>query len=488
MKYVFELPESSRYRTWRPIECRVVSQFALTVFLVLLLALHPASFAHAAPPNIVFIMADDLGYGDLGCYGQTRFRTPNIDALAKRGVRFTQAYAGGPVCNPSRSVLMTGRHGGHTAARDNVPHYGSYLEANDITLAEVLKEAGYRTGGIGKWSLGDTGTEGDATAQGFDMWFGYQNQDHAHYYFPEYLDDSAAPDGRVEYPGNSISREIYSHDVMTDRALEFIAASTRQPFFLYAAYTVPHFSHSSEDEDRLSVPNFGPYADKKWSSAAKKYGSMVHRLDRDVGRIVNRIESLGITDKTLIVVTSDQGPLGTGLLQELDNNGPLRGSKRTLYEGGIRIPFIACWEGVLPNDLVSDEIITFWDMLPTLAEIACVQAPSGMDGFSVWNAFLGRPLEKAHDYLYWDYGHTRKRYDQAVRVGDWKGIRHGVGGMIQLFNLASDLGETKDLSREHPDVVRQIETIMRTAVIPSARYEVGTLYQGKPIWQREDHW
>ncbi len=466
----------------------VGGKLTFVALLCLQLPLHATSFARNSRPNIVFVMADDLGYGDLGCYGQTRLRTPNIDALAKRGVWFTQAYAGGPVCTPSRSVLMTGLHGGHTPARDNVPHYHSYLRADDLTLAEVLKSAGYRTGGIGKWSLGDPGTEGDATAQGFDVWFGYQNQDHAHYYYPEYLDDSTSPDDRAAFPGNSTTRKVYSHDAMTERALAFIAELSEQPFFLYVAYTVPHFSDSSEDEDRLTVPNLGPYANEDWSSAAKKYGSMVHRLDRDVGRIVDRIESLGLTDKTLIIFTSDQGPLGTELLKELDNNGPLRGSKRTLFEGGIRVPFIACWESVLPKNSESDEVITFWDMLPTLAEVAGVEVPLGLDGISVWNAFLGRPLKKQHDYLYWDYGHTRGRYDQAVRVANWKGIRHGIRSQVQLYNLAVDLGEENDLSAKHPDVVRQIEAIMETAVIPSARYEVGNIYRGKPIWQREDHW
>lgn len=455
---------------------------------VFVLGLFAFASSLTAQPNIVFIMADDLGYGDLGCYGQKKILTPNIDALAGEGMRFTQAYAGGPVCTPSRSVLMTGLHNGHTPARDNVPHYDNYLEHEDITVAEVLKDAGYLTGGIGKWSLGNPGTVGDATQQGFDMWFGYQNQDHAHYYFPEYLDDSSAPGGKVNYPGNSKTKQIYSHDAMTDRAIQFITESAGKPFFLYAAYTVPHFSARSEDEDRLSVPNLGAYEDKPWSLAARKYASMVSRLDSDVGRIVHLIDSVGLAENTLIIFTSDQGPLDSGPYEELDNNGPLRGAKRTLYEGGIRVPFIARWKGKVPAESVSDQIIAFWDMLPTLAEVAGFPVYSGGDGFSVLDAFLGKALKESHEYLYWDYGHTRQRYDQAVRLDDWKGIRHGVNGSIQLYDLNNDLGEKNDVASEFPEVVKSITRIMDSAAVPNSHYSIGDLYTGSPIWQRSDYW
>lgn len=434
-------------------------------------------------PNIIFIMADDLGYGDLGCYGQEKIQTPNIDALASAGMRFTQAYAGGPVCTASRSVLMTGLHNGHTPARDNVPHYDTYLQPEDITLAEVLKDAGYVTGGVGKWSLGDPGTVGDATSQGFDMWFGYQNQDHAHYYFPEYLDDSEAPSGRINYPGNSKTRHVYSHDALTGRALKFITENAGQPFFLYAAYTVPHFSSPLEDEDRLAVPDLGPYEEKDWSLAAKKYASMVSRLDYDVGRIIHLIDSVGLAENTLIIFTSDQGPLGTGPYEELNSNGSLRGSKRTLHEGGIRIPFIVRWKDTVSENSLNDQVITFWDMLPTLAEVAGLPFYSGADGVSVLESFYGESVRNTHDYLYWDYGHTRNRYDQAVRLGSWKAIRHGVGGPIQLYDLNFDLSEEKDVAVENPEIVKKVEHIMNSAAFPSDRYEIGNLYTGKPIWK-----
>ncbi|MGK0240405.1 MAG: arylsulfatase A-like enzyme [Candidatus Pelagisphaera sp.] len=448
--------------------------YACSVFMVL---------GFGERPNIVLIMADDLGYGDLGCYGQAKIQTPNIDALARGGIRFKQAYAGGPVCTSSRSVLMTGLHNGHTPARDNVPHYNTYLKDGDVTIAEVLKSSGYRCGGIGKWSLGDPGTEGDATKQGFDMWFGYQNQDHAHYYFPEYLDDSEAEGGRAVYPGNSQSRSVYSHDVMTDRALEFIEESAEAPFFFYAAYTVPHFSNKSEDPDRLSVPSLGEYADKPWSLAAKKYAAMVSRLDRDVGLIVDLIEKLWLSENTMIIFTSDQGPFEGGPSEELNSNGPLRGAKRSLYEGGIRVPFIVRWNGRIPAGETSDEVIAFWDMLPTLSEVAEVRLVPHGDGQSVLDAFLGKPLSEKRDYLYWDYGHSRKRYDQAVRLGDWKGIRLGMDEPIQLYHLIRDPGEARNVASQNSNVVNRVAAIMKTAAEPDDRYEIGKRYNGKPIWK-----
>ncbi|WP_211483103.1 sulfatase-like hydrolase/transferase [Fodinibius roseus] len=316
-------------------------------------------------------MADDLGYGDLGSYGQSMIQTPHIDRLAREGIRFTQAYAGGPACTPSRSVLMTGQHNGHTAARDNIPHYHTYLQKEDTTVAEVLQDAGYRTGGVGKWSLGDAGTVGRATNQGFDMWLGYLNQDHAHYYYTDYLDYN---ERRLELSGNAVLREHYSHDILTNKALQFIRKSKDDPFFLYAAFTLPHFSSESEDEHGLTVPSTVPYTDKDWPESARKYAAMVHMLDRDVGRIVELVDELGLGKKTLIIFTSDNGGHRT-IWKEFDTNGPLRGYKRNLTEGGIRVPFIARWTGTVPAGRVSKEVISFQDMMPTFAELAGVASP-----------------------------------------------------------------------------------------------------------------
>ena len=440
----------------------------------------------ATRPNIILIVADDVGYGDFGCYGQKLIRTPNIDRLAGEGIRFTQAYAGGPVCTPSRCVLMTGLHNGHTAARDNVPHYRSYLEDRDVTVAEVLQSAGYRCFGVGKWSLGDAGTVGRATNQGFDHWFGYLNQDHAHYYYPEYLDND---EGRHELRGNTQSQAHYSHDLLTDRALRFIRESTDDPFFLYVAYTIPHFSSKEEDRDGLTVPSTEPYADRDWPEKSKKYASMIHMLDRDVGRLFNLVDEKGIAEQTIVLLTSDNGGHRT-LPEPIETSGQLRGFKRDLTEGGIRVPFIARWKGVIPQDVVSNQIIAFQDILPTFAQLAGARSPQQIDGISIVDALYGRKLTQSRDFLYWDYGHCRNRYHQAVRWSDWKGIRskgHSEEpGMIELYDLANDPTESNDIARRHPAVVRRIRHIMETAPIPSEKYTIGKIYKGRPIWTKSD--
>ncbi len=436
----------------------------------------------AEKPNIVFLMADDLGYGDLGCYGQKEILTPNIDRLSRDGIRFTQAYAGSTVCAPSRSSLMTGMHNSHNRVRDNVPHYEDYLQEEDVTLAEVLKSAGYHCGGIGKWSLGVAGSTGRATNQGFDMFLGYLDQDHAHYYFPWYLDDG---EGRFELPGNPETKQHYSHDLFTERALRFIGENKGQPFFFYGAYTVPHFSHPSESPTKFAVPTDEPYSDRDWDQASKNYAAMITRLDGDVGRIVARIEELGLSDNTLIVFTSDNGAFG-GAPKRFRSSGPLRGYKRSLYEGGLRVPFIARWPGKIPAGRVSDEVFAFWDMMPTFAELAGASVPEGIDGRSVLDALLGQTRQSTQEYLYWDYGHCRAKFAQAVRLDNWKGIRAGREEMVQLYDLDSDLGETTDVADSHPEVVEKIEGIMAAAYVPSERYPLGQIYRGQSKWVEEN--
>ncbi len=453
--------------------------------LSLLLAIGLLSvFRSGAAPNIILIIADDLGYGDLGCYGQELIATPNIDRLAEEGLRFTQAYAGGPVCSSSRSVLMTGLHGGHTPARDNVPHYPTYLDDEDVTMAEVLRDAGYKTGGVGKWSLGDPDTPGAALNQGFEHWFGYLNQDHAHYYFTEYLDSDK---GRRELPNNARTHEQYSHDLLTERALRFIRDSKEEPFFFFGAYTLPHFSSKQEDPDGLAVPSTEPYSDRDWPEKAKKYAAMVHMLDRDVGRIVDLVDALGIAENTLILFSSDNGGHST-VWKDFQTSGPLRGYKRDLYEGGIRVPFIARHPGTVPAGKTSDEVIAFQDLFPTFAAMAGAETPENLDGIDIAPALRGNSIEDDRGYLYWDYGHCRRFYDQAVRLGDWKGIRLGKEkGKLQLYDLSTDIGETDDLADDHPEVVKKIEQIMRSAVIPNERYPIGEIYRGSQIWLSENH-
>jgi arylsulfatase A-like enzyme len=434
----------------------------------------------AVRPNVIFIMADDLGYGDLGCYGQPMISTPNIDRLATQGVRFTQAYSGGPVCAAARAVLMTGLHNGHAPARDNVPHYPTYLEESDVTVAEVLKQAGYRTGGVGKWSLGDAGTAGRATNKGFDSWFGYLNQDHAHYYFTNYLDDG---EGRLELPGNQQTHAYYSHDLLTERALSFIRESMpgKQPFFLYVAFTLPHFSSMQEDSHGLTVPTTQPYASQDWDERSKKYAAMIDMLDRAVGRIVDLVDSRGNKENTLIIFTSDNGG-HESVPRQFCTSGPLKGFKRDLTEGGIRVPFIARWPNVIPAGYISREVIAFQDMLPTFAELAEAPIPVPIDGVSVVELLKGGSFAQARPPLYWDYGHCRPRYDQAVRLEDWKGIRLGREAEIQLYDLRTDLGESADVSTHHPDIVEKIANIMETAATPSEKYPIGQIYRGKPLW------
>lgn len=457
-----------------------------SVLVLCLLTCHSiVSGDDAGRPNIILVLADDLGYGDLGCYGQPLIRTPNIDRLADEGIRFTQAYAGAPVCTASRAVLMTGLHNGHSPARDNVPHYDTYLQEDDVAVAEVLKQAGYRTGGVGKWSLGDAGTVGRATNQGFDTWFGYLNQDHAHYYFTEYLDDD---EGRLELRGNRHSRQYYSHDLLVERALAFIEGhGDDRPFFLYAAFTLPHFSAKAEDPDGLAIPSTAPYSDRDWEERAKKYAAMIHRLDRDIGRITHLVDRSKLTRNTLIIFTSDNGPHAAAWT-EFDSNAHLKGFKRDLMEGGIRVPFIVRWPGTAPTSQVSDEVIAFQDLLPTFAELTGSAPPAELDGISVAAAFRGGMLGPRRHPLYWDYGHCRRRYDQAVRWNNWKGIRLGQNGEIQLYDLSNDPGESINVAQKHPEVVKHIADLMETATIPSKRYPIGDIYRGKPRWSPAENW
>ena len=430
-------------------------------------------------PNIILIFADDLGYGDLGCYGQTQISTPNIDRLATEGMKWTQAYAGSPVCTASRAALMTGLHNGHSAARDNIPHYDTYLRDSDVTIAELLSQAGYRCGGVGKWSLGDAGTIGRATRQGFDMWLGYLNQDHAHYYYTDYLDDN---EGRLELPQNSSTKKQYSHDLLVERSIRFIQESKDGPFFLYAAFTLPHFSSSKEDATRLPVPSDAPYTNKAWAQIDKNYAAMITMLDRDVGRIADTVDQLGLSDQTLILITSDNGPWGQAP-ERFNSNGPLRGAKRDLYEGGIRVPMIARWPGTVPADSTNDELIASWDLLPTFCSLAKIDPPSQIDGISMEMALRGAAIEESHEYLYWDYGHCRSRYDRAVRLGHWKAVSRGRDRPIELYDLSRDLGEKHDVADQHPKIVQQIANVMSQAVTSSDRYPVGKVYNGSPKWR-----
>jgi arylsulfatase A-like enzyme len=438
-----------------------------------------ATFSAQTRPNIIFIQADDLGYGDLSCYGQRKFKTPNIDRLAAEGLRFTQYYAGGTVCAPSRSALMTGQHTGHTRIRGNARHP---LLPEDVTVAEVLKAtpgAGYKTALIGKWGLGEAGTTGVPNRQGFDYFFGYLNQRHAHNYYPTFLWRNeeriklrnVVPDEDDEGSGNSTNRVDYTHDLMAEEALKFIERNSGGPFFLYLAFTIPHANNEAKNKG-MEVPDLGEFASEDWPDQEKAKAAMITRMDRDVGRLMASIKKLGIDHNTLVFFTSDNGPHREGGADPdfFDSNGPLRGIKRDLYEGGIRVPMIARWPKRIKGGAKSDQVWAHWDLLPTLAEIAGVKPPANIDGISMLNALLGR-RQRNHEFLYWEF-HERG-FSQAARLGDWKAVRKSPDSLLELYDLKNDLGEQHDVAVKHPEVVKKIEDYLKTARTESELWPIG---------------
>jgi arylsulfatase A-like enzyme len=430
--------------------------------------------AAADQPNIIYIMADDLGYGDLGCYGQEQIQTPNIDRLAAEGTRFTQCYAGSTVCAPSRCALMTGQHTGHCFIRGNhrVP-----LRPKDTTVAQVLKGAGYKTGLVGKWGLGDHSSPGSPGRKGFDHFFGYIDQGRAHTYYPEYLwrNRKRVPlKGNVESKYNvAIERGQYSHDLMTEEALQFVRDNEDQSFFLYLAYTIPHANNQRRGEDGhgMEIPSYAPYEDRDWPDPQKGHAAMITRLDRDVGRLMDTLKELGLDENTLVLFTSDNGPHKEGEADPefFNSSGPLKGYKRALYEGGIRVPMIARWPDKVPADATNSSVWAFWDILPTFAEIAGAKSPDGIDGKSQVKALMGEETER-FDYLYWEFHERGVR--QAIRWRDWKAIRQEIGKPIKLFNLAEDIGEDSDIAADHSDIIEKMETFFASARTPSEYWPV----------------
>jgi arylsulfatase A-like enzyme len=456
-------------------------RFAIVACLAALLGAVGATPARAQaaqlqePPNIIFIMADDLGYGDLGCYGQQQIQTPNIDRLAREGMRFTDAYAGSTVCAPSRCVLMTGLHSGHAFIRgnDRIP-----LRPEDVTVADVLKGAGYATGIIGKWGLGEPDTSGVPNRQGFDWWFGYLNQRLAHNYYPETLwrnETEVRIEGNVVANNVATQRAQYSHDLFTRDALEFLNEHRQRRFFLYLAYTIPHANNEGREQG-MEVPSDEPYTDRDWPQPQKNQAAMITRLDRDIGVLMDRLRELNLDERTLVFFTSDNGPHreGGGDPDFFDSNGPLRGIKRDLYEGGIRVPMIARWPGHIQAGATSDLPWAFWDVLPTLAELAGAQAPAGVDGISVLptllgEATVGRPQPR-HEYLYWEF--HEGGFKQAVRMGPYKGVRPAVGAPLEIYDLSADLAEANNLAEREAEITAQIENILAKARTDSPYWPV----------------
>lgn len=443
--------------------------FALTLGLLLSFAL--TTGAETSKPNIIYILADDLGYGDVGCYGQKLLKTPRIDQLAAEGIRFTQHYSGSAMCAPTRSALMTGQHTGHTRVRKN--GHGPLLD-EDVTVAEVLKTVGYQTAAIGKWGIGEAETSGAPWKQGFDLFFGYLNQTNAHHHYPPFLWRN---EDKVLYPDNPEKRTHYSHDEFTREAMEFIRENQEQPFFLYLPYTLVHVDLDVPDDDLkpwigkieetepYGTPGGQHYIHQETPHAA--FAGMVTRLDRDVGRIVDLVDELGLAENTLVIFTSDNGPTSAGGADPkfFNGNGDFRGIKFELYEGGIRCPMIARWPGKIAEGTETDHLSAHWDVLPTFAELAETEAPDKIDGISFLPTLLGKEQTNQHDYLYWETG--GKSGWQAMRKGDWKAHLQKVGvpsqTTFELYNLASDLAEENEVSAAHPEVSTELKQLMASA-------------------------
>ena len=461
---------------------------------VLIVALFTASLftslaigAESRRPNIIFILADDLGYGEIGSYGQKLIQTPHLDRMAAEGMRFTQFYAGSTVCAPSRSVLMTGLHTGHTRVRGNAGNanpLAQSLRPGDVTVAKVLKEAGYATALIGKWGLGDEGAAavGLPTRQGFDYFFGYANQHHAHNYYPDFLlrgeeqvklrnkvasgsaDNPVAQRFGVGYANEKVE---YSHDLIAAEGLKWVEQQKDKPFFLYLALTTPHANNEAgrDLKNGQEVPDFGVYADKDWSEQNKGQAAMISRMDRDIGRLFDLLKKLKLDEHTLIFFSSDNGPHNEGghtptLFQP---SGPLRGMKRSLMDGGIRVPFLARWPGKIKPG-VSSHVGWFADFLATASEVAGAKSPVQTDGLSFLPTLLGQPEKQAkHAHLYWEF-HERG-FNQAVLMeGRWKAIRlNRTNGPVELYDLAADIGEAQNLATEKPELVARAKGLFVSA-------------------------
>jgi arylsulfatase A len=438
-------------------------------------------------PNIVYILADDLGYGDLSCYGQKKFSTPNIDRLAGEGMLFTQHYTGCTVSAPSRSCLMTGLHTGHTPIRGNKewkPEGQWPLPADSYTVAEMLKSKGYVTGAFGKWGLGFIGTEGDPNTQGFDEFFGYNCQSLAHNYYPDHLGHNNQKVMLTENDNGNTG--TYSADIIHKAALDFLETNKDKPFFLFYPTTIPHaelfakeqymkkfrgkFDPEKSFKGTDAGPTFrlGPYGSQPEAHSA--FAAMVTELDDYVGEILSKLEALGLEKNTIIIFSSDNGPHLEGGADPdyFDSNGVLRGFKRDLYEGGIRTPMLVRWPGQVKAGSISDHISAFWDILPTLAEVTGAKKPEGIDGISFLPELTGR-RQKQHEYLYWEFHEQGGKI--AVRMDNWKAVKLNIDkipqGAIELYDLSRDIGEKDNIASSYPWIVKKLDTVMKQAHIKS---------------------
>ena len=439
----------------------------------------------AERPNLIWIMADDLGYGELGCYGQKLMKTPHLDQMAREGMRFTHFYAGATVCAPSRSVLMTGLHHGHTRVRGNAGQTNpaaQALRAGDVTVARMLNETGYRTALIGKWGLGDVGAAatGLPRQQGFDEFFGYLNQTHAHNHFPAFLwkneekvtlPNKVVPVGE-QGAGYATEAVQFADDLFADAALKFVTENKSRPFFLYWSLVIPHANNERTRVLRngAHVPDFGPYADKDWPDPDRGHAAMVSRMDGYVGKLLDELRRQGLAEKTLVIFTSDNGPHRESNhdLERFHPAGPLSGIKRSLTDGGIRVPLIAWAPGRIKGGVEADHVGYFGDWMATAAELTGTRMPPDRDSISFAPTLLGESdRQSRHEFLYWEF-HEGGFRQAALYQGRWKGIRaKSSDSPIQLYDQQSDIAERTDVAASHPDIVRKIEHYLATARTPS---------------------
>ena len=425
-------------------------------------------------PNLIFILADDLGYGDLGCFGQKKIKTPNLDGMAKKGMKLTQFYAGSTVCAPSRCVLMTGLHTGHAYIRGNGRHN---LRPSDFTVAELFKKAGYKTGCFGKWGLGNEGTDGIPTKQGFDSFYGYLHQGHAHNYYPTFLIKNESRIKLRNIPeqesktgaGWASVRRDYSHDLITENALHWIDMNHNEQFFLYIPFTIPHANNEGKrgTKDGQEVPDYGIYRDKNWTNQNKGQAAMITRMDSDIGRILSKLNKYKISNNTLIIFSSDNGHHreGGNDPEFFNANGPLRGMKRDLYEGGIRVPTIAYWPNRIKAGSTSDQPFYFGDLMATAAELAGTSSPSALDSISFLPTLINNSKQqKKREFIYWEF--LEKKGAQALVLGEsgrWKALRKNSAiAPIEIYDLKNDIGEINNIANIHPEIVSKAEELFKT--------------------------
>lgn len=456
----------------------------ITAFIGLSFFTNCQNNPESSKPNIIFILADDLGYADLGCYGQTNFSTPHIDKLAQEGMKFTQHYAGSTVCAPSRCVLMTGKHTGHSFVRGNAQNQTGAgqiaLPPEETTFVEHLKTLGYRTGAFGKWGLGNAGTIGDPLNHGFDEFFGYHDQVLAHNSYPEFLyknNEKVLLKNEVNYLSDTLwhkglgsistKKLSYSNDLILEEALKFIQDNKGVPFFLYFPTTIPHDNGEAEIGNRFEVPDKSKYQNENWTKDEKSYAALVEHLDGYIGALTKELDDLEIAENTVIIFTSDNGPLPT---EHLNSNGDLRGHKRDLYEGGIRVPLIIKWPDKIKANSHSDHVSAFWDFFPSVLDIAGLDDHPKTDGISFLPELLGEEQAK-HDYLYWEF-HWWLPSRQAVRMGNWKGVKNSPVSDLELYDLSNDSSEKINLAAEHTIVIDKMEQILIEARSKSKHFEI----------------